>query len=160
MDKLMTTQRDLTFAAPAAVTTSRIYCRVCNLVTTVPIDAPALLCVHCHSDLEATARHIADRLEAAERHAAETYERLSADVAHADTDDQERFGRAVGALANVHAGQMSMGAFTARLNKTLSLYPGMRPLWAAWEAWDAAVGNVEQVREWAERAMGEVEAAR
>src|SRR5438477_2867535 len=76
------------FAAhtPAAVTTSRVHCRVCNLVTTVPIDAPALLCVHCRLDLSATAKHIQDRLEAAERHAAETYERLTADVAHADED--------------------------------------------------------------------------
>ncbi len=156
----MTTQSELTFAAPVASTTTRIHCRVCDLVTTVPIDAPTLLCVHCRSDLDATAKHIADRLAAAESHAAETYERLSADIAHADVETQERYGRVIGALANVHAGQMSRVAFDARLRATLALDSNLGKLMERFDAWNDAAESAGRVREWAEKGMLEVEAAR
>jgi hypothetical protein len=156
----MTNQLDLTFASPAAVTTSRIHCRVCDLVTTVPIDAPALLCVHCRLDLDVTVLHIQARLAATEQHAAETYERLSADVAHADTETQERYGRVIGALANVEAGQMSRGAFDARLRATLAQYSELGKLMERFSAWNDAAEQAARVREWAAAAMTEVEAAR
>jgi len=126
----------------------------------VPIDERALLCVHCRSDLASTARHIADRLAAAEGHAAETYERLSADIAHADVETQERYGRVIGALANVHAGQMSRGAFDARLRATLETYSELGALMERFDAWNDAAESAGRVREWAERAMEQVEAAR
>ncbi len=151
---------DLFTVKSLPATTTRIHCRVCDLVTTVPIDAPALLCVHCRSDLDATAKHIRDRLAAAERHASERYERLSADIAHADIETQERYGRVIGALANVHAGQMSRGAFDARLRATLAQYSELGPLMERFDAWNDAAESAGRVREWAERAQAEIEEAR
>jgi hypothetical protein len=151
------------FARPprrAGPPTSRIHCRVCDLVTTIPIDAPALLCVHCRSDLDATAKHIADRLAAAESHAAECYERLSADVAHADVETQERYGRVIGALANVESGAMSRATFDARLRATLAQYSELGRLMERFDAWNDAAESAGRVREWAGKAMREVEAAR
>jgi len=151
---------DLFATSPVTSTTTRIHCRVCDLVTTVPLEEKALLCVHCRSDLASTAKHIADRLAAAEDHAAETYERLTADIAHADTETQERYGRVIGALANVHAGQMSKGAFDARLRATLAQYSELGTLMERFDAWNDAAESAGRVREWSELAMEEVEAAR
>lgn len=50
---------------PAPAIQGRITCRVCGLGATVPLDHPALLCVPCLSDLDATRDRVQAWLSAA-----------------------------------------------------------------------------------------------
>lgn len=154
---MTTDQLDLIFAPPATATTARIHCRVCERTATVLITSSGLLCDDCRRDLDATARHIAETVRLAEQATRDAYERLSADVAHADVEDQDRYGRVLGALTNVQAGAMTRAAYDARLAKTVALYPGVAALMERFEAWNGAMENLERVRGWAARGLEETQ---
>lgn len=96
------TDIDDLFAAPArrpaVKRTARITCRVCECSATVPIDAPAKLCTLCAEDLDRTTAHITARYDAAAGRHHDAWERLDADVAHADEATVARWQRYLAAL--------------------------------------------------------------
>lgn len=141
-------------AVAVAPSTARITCRVCERPAETAIDAPARLCQLCAEDLEKTAAHIAGRLQAAMWAAQDAWERLDADVGHADD----------ATLARWHAFQDAITAGDPRADETERRAAAVKGDFAAlvrrWVAWKTALDAMSRIERWAALARAEVEAAR
>lgn len=144
----------------APIPTARITCRVCELKAVVteevPITSTGLLCNECRTDLEKTEAHIRSVLATSELSFINAYDRLRADVAHADERTQERYQKVLDALGAAHEGT----ADPARVRRRYEAARGREDSLGALLREKEVAEEYARLQAWAERAMGEVEAAR
>lgn len=132
--------------------TQRVTCRACDLPTEVSIIAPRL-CPECAGDLDATMERVTGRTHAALWRAQDAWERLDADVAHADE----------ATLARWHVYQLAVTNNDPRAAETERMVMGgikgdFAALVRRWVAWKDALAQMGEAQKWAELARAEVEA--
>lgn len=151
MDELFIEQATM-LTAPR---TRRITCAACGLADEVPAGAPSL-CVSCMSNLDRTDELVASRHHGTLWAAQDAWERLDADVAHADEDTLARWRLFQEAIAandpradetkrRVAAGGIS-GNFAALVRR--------------WLAWEQALDAMGVMEKWSRVARAEIRAAR
>lgn len=132
----------------------RVVCAVCTKPCQIPILADGKLCDLCRADLDATAAHITEMRRLADERTGQAWDRWTADLAHADAADRERYDR-------IEA-QREAADFAQRLAKARRLpdWASAVALWDLRSTFDQAASHLDRVRGWAEGAKEEVEAAR
>ena len=136
---------------PVARTTCRITCRVCERPAEVPLDAPARLCPLCTEDLDATLRHIRDRINRTFWALDAAWHRLEADIAHADEATQVRW----------HAYQDAKTAGDPRAVETEAavrrgVQGALADLVRGYLAWQTAQRVHVDITTWADAALEEI----
>lgn len=120
----------------------RITCRVCRTPAPAHDDA-VLLCAHCRSNPDATARHVADVLALSER----TAERL---LGNLSTEDTRRYLAVCQARRAARDGG-TMAGFERRYAATVARGDALAELLCAMDV-------LAETRAWAERAQTELDA--
>lgn len=144
----------------APVATARITCRVCDAKAEQPISTASLLCPLCRENLGRTEQHIRQVLAAAELAFINAYDRLRADVAHADEETHRRYERVQEALGAAYEGTADPASVQRRYEAAKAKGDGLSALLRQKEAAEGIALEYQRLQAWAEKAMGEVEAAR
>lgn len=131
-----------------------VLCPGCGVEHQVPVLAPHKLCKCCTVDLEMTAGALRARLDAAQAAADEAWERMDADLAHADDSDRARYDAACERAAEWEADRWARARDAA-----IAKGDGLSPLLVARLRLDDAVLALDRAK--AEVALGldEVERA-
>lgn len=141
---------------PAAPTPAEcwITCRVCERKQKVGIDNPALLCEGCRVDLAATRTHVEETLALVETRwqaAVEDFDARGAGSAE--------WEKVCAANVKVAAGEMDAKLFTIAWARAKARGGALSEILLAKESLDALSDEVQARREWAARAIAEIEAA-
>jgi hypothetical protein len=135
--------------------TKRITCCACGLPAEVPAEAPNL-CELCKGDLDRTDELIAGRHHAALWAAQDAWERLDADVAHADDTTRARWEAFQKAVSD---GDPRADA-TERMVAAGGISGDLAALIRRWLAWKTALDVMGEAEKWSRVARAEVRAAR
>lgn len=135
--------------------TARITCRVCGAKAEVTITWPGLLCEGCAEDLEKTAQHVKAVVEGFHNQVSDAYEKLDADLAHADEGLLGKW--------NAFQDEVTNGDPLGRVKKAeeVARNNGQGPfatLIRSWLNYKDAIDRLTEREQWASRAKAEIEA--
>jgi hypothetical protein len=153
-DELFNTPR----RAPVAL--ARIHCRVCDVPAEQPITTPGLLCPLCREDLGKTEVYIQGVVRAAEIRFLNARDLHQTNVAQADEQTQQRYQKVLDALGAAHEGTLSPTSVRRRYNEARGRTDSLGALLVEREKAEEMAEEYARVQAWAERGLGEVEAAR
>lgn len=144
----------------AALPLTRIHCRVCDANIEQAVDVPGLLCPLCREDLGKTELYIRQVLASAELAFVNAYDRLRADVAHADEYTHARYQKVLDALGAAYEGTADAASVQRRYEAAKAKGDGLSALLREKEAAEEIALEYQRLQAWAERGLSEVEAAR
>lgn len=141
--------------APTMAALERITCRVCERPAAVPIDHPALLCPLCIEDLDATARHVAERYAAIVVRFQTAWQTLEDAVAA--SPEQAWWAQVETYRASA---DYSAATFSEAWRRAKVAGGERARLCGLWEALDGVAAELEQIEGWYRKAGAELRAAR